>query len=63
LISKKLWDDLGGYDVARTQCEDFDFFERAMGVGAVFHRLSEQTWVYRFHGGNKSRAPWAGVRS
>jgi len=63
LIRKTLWDDLGGYDVDRAQCEDYDFFERALGVGARFVRIPEQAWVYRFHGKNKSRAPWAGVRS
>lgn len=57
LISANLWRHLGGYDPARTSCEDFDFFERALLAGAVFRRIPEQTWTYRFHGGNKSRAP------
>jgi hypothetical protein len=55
LIRRSLWNDLGGYDVEKAQCEDYDFFERAMGAGAVFHRLREQTWIYRFGHGNKSR--------
>lgn len=55
LIRRSLWDELGGYDVEKAQCEDYDFFERALIAGAKFGRLEEQTWVYRFHGKNKSR--------
>lgn len=56
LIRRSLWEDLGGYDVNREQCEDLDFFDRALVAGAVFKRIEGPTWIYRFHsGGNKSR--------
>lgn len=55
LIRRSLWDELGGYDVEKSQCEDYDFYERALAAGASFHRLRESMWVYRFHGANKSR--------
>jgi hypothetical protein len=55
LIRTSLWRELGGYDVQRAQCEDLDFFERALIAGAVFKRIEGPQWVYRFHGANKSR--------
>lgn len=57
LISANLWRWLGGYDVDLVHCEDFNLYERALAVGAVFRRVPEQTWVYRLGhpAGNKSR--------
>jgi glycosyltransferase involved in cell wall biosynthesis len=64
LISRNLWNFLGGYDVERAQCEDLDFFDRALVAGAVFRRIPEQTWIYRLGhpGGNKSRGKVFGPR-
>ena len=36
---------------------DHDWFKRAHAAGAWFVRVPEQTWTYRFHGGNDS---WRG---
>ena len=36
---------------------DHDWFKRAHMAGARFERVPEQTWTYRFHGGNDS---WRG---
>lgn len=55
LISRALWERLGGYDLSLGQCEDYDLFERALVDGAVFRRTEKQLWVYRFTGHNKSR--------
>lgn len=55
LIRASLWRKLGGYDEERSQCEDLDFFTRAMEAGARLRRIKEQTWIYRFGHGNKSR--------
>lgn len=55
LIRTKLWRDLGGYDEERKREEDRNLWRAAMDAGAVFVRASDApTWVYRFHGGNKS---------
>lgn len=58
LIRRSMWERLGGYNQSLAATEDRDFYERAMrrGVFASFTRISDVTWVYRFHGGNKSRA-------
>lgn len=53
LIRKELWHGLGGYSGAHT--EDRFLYERAMKAEARFTRIEEPTWVYRFHGQNKSR--------
>jgi GT2 family glycosyltransferase len=55
LIRRSLWNALGGYNVELAQCEDLDFFDRALCVGAVFKRIEGPLWTYRFHGKNKSR--------
>lgn len=55
LIRTTLWRELGGYDLGRIREEDRDLWQRAMANGARFVRAdSWPTWVYRFHGGNKS---------
>lgn len=55
LIRRQLWQRLGGYDESARSTEDRFLYERAMKEGARFTRIEEPTWVYRFHGGNKSR--------
>lgn len=55
LIRRSLWIRVGGYDEGMTHTEDRDFYERAITVGARFHRVDYPCWVYRFWGGNKSR--------
>lgn len=55
LIRKTLWDKLGGYDESAKHTEDRFLYERAMKDEARFTRIGEPTWVYRFHGQNKSR--------
>lgn len=57
LICGDLWRALGGYDESLVQVEDFNLYERALAVGAVFKRLEAKTWVYRLGHplGNKSR--------
>lgn len=58
LVSLEVWRTLGGYDPRLEAQEDMDFFRRAMEIGAVFRRVSDNLWVYRIgHGGNKSRGP------
>jgi len=55
LIRTTLWRELGGYDLGRRREEDRDFWTRALERGARFARADAwPTWVYRFHGGNKS---------
>jgi GT2 family glycosyltransferase len=57
LISTDLWRRLGGYDERLPAVEDRDFYERAMrrDIFARFRRVEDFTWIYRFHGNNKSR--------
>jgi hypothetical protein len=55
LIRKTTWVSLGGYDENAKQTEDRLLYERAMQEGVRFTRIEEPTWVYRFHGQNKSR--------
>lgn len=59
LISRRLWDKLGGYNTNLANTEDRDLWVRAEAKGARFVRAdSEPTWVYRFHDNavkNKSR--------
>jgi len=55
LISRELWQRLGGYDTEWNREEDRRLWIRALAAGARFVRVvSEPTWVYRFHTGNKS---------
>lgn len=55
LIRAQLWHDLGGYDQEWNREEDRRLWTRALEAGAKFVRVNGQpTWVYRFHGGNKS---------
>jgi len=56
LIAKGFWDLIGGYDTSLPRTEDRDFWCRAEQRSPTFRRYADQpTWVYRFHGGNKSR--------
>jgi glycosyltransferase involved in cell wall biosynthesis len=55
LIRAELWRQLGGYDYSWNREEDRRLWQRAMAAGARFVRVDDApTWVYRFHGGNKS---------
>ncbi len=55
LIRTELWRQCGGYDSEWNREEDRRFWTRALEAGARFVRVSDEpTWVYRFHGGNKS---------
>jgi GT2 family glycosyltransferase len=57
LIRKEWWRKLGGYDERLGQQEDRNLFIRAEQRQARFVRVPDYpTWVYRFHGGNKSRS-------
>lgn len=56
LIRMNLWRSLSGYDENLKHMEDRDFYTRALQVGARFRRVDHTpTWVYRFHGENKSQ--------
>ncbi len=56
LIRADLWRRFGGYGNHLMTCEDRDFYERAYNQQAIFVRVEDTpTWVYRFHGKNKSR--------
>jgi len=50
LIRKSLWDQLGGY----RDCglEDWDFWKRALDVGARFAHVPEVVWTFRIHDSN-----------
>lgn len=55
LVRASLWEELGGYDEGRIREEDRDLWARALAAGARFVRTDDEpTWIYRFHGGNKS---------
>lgn len=55
LIRRSVWDQLGGYDETAVREEDRKMWTRAVEQGMRFVRAeSDPTWVYRFHGGNKS---------
>lgn len=58
LIRTSLWRQLKGYDETALRTEDRFFYQAALLAGARFVRTADRpTWVYRFHGGNKSRTP------
>lgn len=60
LIRKDLWDRLGGYSLDVPSAEDNAFYKLAESRGVTFTRVDQHpTWIYRFHGGNKSRVPVA----
>lgn len=55
LIYMDLWREIGGYREDAVREEDRKFWIEALRLGAKFVRADlEPTWVYRFHGGNKS---------
>lgn len=57
LIRTSLWRELRGYDESLKEREDNDLWRRALGYSAKFARYTDHpTWIYRFWGGNKSRA-------
>jgi glycosyltransferase involved in cell wall biosynthesis len=56
LISREFWNRLGGYSPDCGAAEDNEFYRRSELRGARTLRIeSGPTWIYRFHGGNKSR--------
>ena len=56
LIRTSLWYAIRGYKEDALRTEDRFFYEAALLAGARFVRTERSpTWVYRFHGGNKSR--------
>lgn len=56
LVSKAFWEKFGGYDESATHTEDLFLWRLAESRGCTFTRIDEHpTWVYRFHGANKSR--------
>lgn len=56
LVRTSLWQELGGYrKTTDWDCaEDWDFWQRALEVGAEFVCEPKVTWTYRFHGQNLS---------
>lgn len=55
LIRRSLVADLGGWrDGVQHGWEDWDLWLRALATGARFVCVPVVTWVYRFHGGNKT---------
>lgn len=58
LIRRSLWEKTGGWG-CETRCEDHEFWVRCRRQGGRFRVVPTVTWVYRFHGANKSLArPW-----
>lgn len=56
LIRTESWRRLGGYDERADHQEDRRLYEKAMERSMKFVRAEGRpTWVYRFHGQNKSR--------
>jgi GT2 family glycosyltransferase len=57
LIRTSLCEELHGWrENARHGFEDWDFWLRALDLGAEFACIPEITWHYRFHGSNLSTA-------
>lgn len=54
LIRTSLCVELGWRATSEHGFEDWDFWIRALDVGARFVCVPEKTWVYRFHGTNMS---------
>jgi hypothetical protein len=62
LIRRSLWHELGGWSLPGwgvgempnepEYAEDWEFWLRALEVGARFLCIPKVTWVYRYHGGN-----------
>lgn len=56
LIRRRAWEEMGGYNPQLGETEDRDLWERMQQQAKTFCRYeAAPTWVYRFHGGNKSR--------
>jgi hypothetical protein len=55
MIRKSMWDRAGGYSPGVTQTEDLLLFNCLQSHDARFVRSDRHSWVYRFHGANKSR--------
>jgi glycosyltransferase involved in cell wall biosynthesis len=57
LIRAESWRKIGGYGAGLKNREDNNLWMRMMGQSQRFVRYDQSpTWVYRFHGSNKSRA-------
>jgi hypothetical protein len=57
LIRTSLCEELHGWrEDSRHGFEDWDFWLRALDLGAEFACIPEVTWQYRFHGSNLSTA-------
>lgn len=56
LIRRSVWNELGGYDETAVREEDRGLWVRCVETGKRFVRINEPTWMYRFHGDNKSMA-------
>ncbi len=54
LIRTSLWRAIGGYRETLRREEDRRFWIEAKHRDARFVRVDKETWVYRFHGGNKT---------
>jgi len=50
LISRELWDRLGGFDTRWRLAADFDFWCRAVVNRATFHRVAAIVASFRLHG-------------
>ena len=54
LFSKKIWEDVGGYNVAPFGYEDWDFWISCCERGAKISVVPEPLFRYRIHGANDS---------
>ena len=57
LIRKTLHETIGGYRTMETG-EDWDYWLRALGAGAVFKCVPEVCWTYRILASGESRNQW-----
>ena len=56
LIRMEAWRSVGGYNAGLPNREDNDLWSRMLGQSKRFLRYdASPTWLYRFHGENKSR--------